>query len=244
MKAEEKLFTQLSALADYARMLVCFLELPTRQLAAGLVNGAFAADLRRIFTELGVDACIRDMLEQHILSLSTDVPLEKEVHILREEYTRLFTHPERAELSLYEAVFRYQQERNQQEAPLLFISPAAMDARRFYRDYGFAAADRMNVSDDHLARELGFLAYVLVHEAGTMYGGGDEITNWRECRNDFVRLHLSRWAGPFFKQCAQKAACPEYVFVGWLGLEYLHNINRLSLGCEKCYTQNNDFRVE
>lgn len=73
------------------------------------------------------------------------------------------------------------------------MGPAALAARRFYLDWQAVPAGDIRLPDDHIALELGFLAYLAERAVA------DPSETYQAIRggHDFVRLHLLPWLPRF-----------------------------------------------
>lgn len=211
-------FQQLTAASDFCRLLAMFLNLPTLKVATGIVNGTLVQDFDHILQEL--DCHVFDEAELKKAFTSSESP-DVVLHSLRQEYTRLFTHPEKPAIAIYEALFRYEKEGGE-ERPSLHVNPAALDAQSNYRRAGFNTAYAGNESADHMAREIEFLSYLYFQQARQLVQANDN-TNYQELRQNFWRLHLQRWGKAFFQQCEQKAGHPAYICLGRLGQWFCQN---------------------
>lgn len=82
---------------------------------------------------------------------------EEALRALRLDYTMLFTNPEGAVVSPYEACFKGSDDFD--SSGLTFISPTALDAERVYRQLGIKPSGYSNESADHMASRRSFSAW-------------------------------------------------------------------------------------
>ncbi len=162
-KAENELFSRQTALADLGRLLAMFFRLPTLKLTEGLSGGALQEDLQAIAGELEADQSSLAPLAEYRGAGGRQL-----LHELRQEYTRLFTHPENPALRCHEYLFLHG---DGKEAPLLHINPAALSAREAYREAGFCPTGG-HESADHISCELEFAACLLYQIAKAEKGRG------------------------------------------------------------------------
>lgn len=206
-KAENELFSRQTALADLGRLLAMFFRLPTLKLTEGLSGGALQEDLQAIAGELGADQSSLAPLAEYRGAGGRQL-----LHELRQEYTRLFTHPENPALRCHEYLFLHG---DGKEAPLLHINPAALSAREAYLEAGFCPTGG-HESADHISCELEFAACLLYQIAKAEKEGADPVP-WQKRAGSFRKIHLARWGSAFFAACGEKSALPFYKVVGALG---------------------------
>lgn len=146
---------------------------------------------------------------------------------LRQEFTRLFTNPERSETPVYEAVFK-NPGRHSTEA-LTFISPTAIDAERIYKTMGMRVHGRSNESPDYMGIELDFMALLYRAEAG------DDEALARKARKAHVafdRGHLLKWGPRFFERVADASSHPLFAAFGVWGTGLMQVERRRCEGLE------------
>jgi TorA maturation chaperone TorD len=215
---ENKLQSALAA-SDMFQLLALSVHLPQKELAGGLIDGSIAEDVMALFRELGFDPQetrqVEDMLEAIGKAGESHEILVSE---LRQEYTRLFSHPKKPAIPIYEALFRYDNEKQDDVRPLLFVSPAALDAERCYRKAGLKMSKEMNESGDHMGTELEFMMYLYLQKAKAIQENDEQELAKREAEiEEFNRLHLLRWAGDFFEQCKAASQDKFYHTIGEIG---------------------------
>lgn len=209
MTTPDTYFVRLTALADLGRLLAMFMQLPTQKLAEALSHGWVQDDLHSIMAELAVNADEISLLDDIKGKNSSDL-----WHALRQEYTRLFTHPDNPAIYSCEYLFRYSDSSHMcvEHLPLLHINPAAIDASEAYHRANFQPA-ASHESADHISSELEFAAYLLCQTAKGEIEG-EALTAWQKAAANFYKIHLSRWGSDFFTACSQNAKGAVYQAVG------------------------------
>jgi TorA maturation chaperone TorD len=229
--AQNREFEQLVARADIYQLLSLFLHLPTLELAEGLLDGSLASDVEQLVAELGLTGEQTRRSEQAASTEKAEGVVaafrviaaepwsaEDYLHALRFEFTRLLTHPTHAVLSLYEALFLYEEKQQGKERPILFTNPAALDAERIYRKAGLARSDEVNESGDHFATQLEFASFLFRQRLSLLDGDPEALATNRAIIEEFEEQHLSRWTSLFFSRLADKAKEPAYHAIGKLGV--------------------------
>lgn len=107
---------------------------------------------------------------------------EQALHALEIAYNRLFVGPGRPQATPYESFYR--------DKWGLLMGPSARDVERRYREAGLKLAADHRDLPDHVATELGFMAYLSMREAEAVDG---ERGAWLEKERSFLRDHLSVW---------------------------------------------------
>jgi len=216
-----------AAIADMYLLLAALLRLPTREMLEGISNGTVTESIRQMVKEIGFGEGERAQVQGALNTLNTHI--EKNLlsfNEVRSEYTRLFDHPDMPTVHRFESVFRHFEAHPElttyEGAPRLFISPAALDAERCYKQAGFTRSPDLNEPADNMATELEFMsnlyaAKAKAHEEQDVnaYAQADE------CLTEFTRVHLHKWAIPFFEKCVQKSRNPVYRAVGLVGAAFM-----------------------
>ncbi len=201
--------------ADLYQLLSLFLRLPDTELAAGLADGTLTLDAAQILTEIGSD-------EQELSELLNTVQgTEPELLLsaLRTEFTRLFGHPERPIIRIYESLFLYELRGRVGEQPVLFINQAALDAEALYRRAGLARSRAYNESADHFGIQLDFMTFLLRQRIKLLAEQGtDDLPENAGLIEEFKARHLSKWLRPLGEQLLAAAEHPVYLAVGRLCL--------------------------
>jgi TorA maturation chaperone TorD len=213
-----------TALGDCFGLLAVLLEYKLLEdVCAGLASGSIPADVRAIACELA----LRDPRVDAALQLFEEAGEEEALRSvgyrqMRQEYTRLFNHPERPELPFYEGAFvnrRYA--KAGKEAPdheVLFINQAACDADRQYRRAGVRRSMEENIPGDCMATEMAFMRHLLRAEVDALLADDPErLESLAAWRSEFARLHLQVWMREFFLELEASSPQQYYRAVGLLG---------------------------
>lgn len=107
---------------------------------------------------------------------------EQALGALEIEYNRLFVGPGRAQAPPYESFYRNEWG--------LLMGPPALEVERRYAEAGLTLAPDHRDLPDHVATELGFMAYLTMQEAEAK---DEERQTWLEREHLFLRDHLSVW---------------------------------------------------
>lgn len=213
----EQELRQSVATSDMYQLLSLFCRLPTEELVKGLSDGSLANDVLAILGELDVEAIQIKNIKDRLVSIENNVQDKNDLlSELRQEYTRLFSHPKRPVIDIYETMFLYRSHEDTQEKPSLFISPAALDAERCYKNAGL----KMQGTEpgDHLSIEMEFMAYLHLEKAKALRDGNAECFARRQAEiQEFRELHLQRWAADFFETCTSLAQNDTYRLLGLVG---------------------------
>lgn len=202
--------------ADTFRLLSLLLLPPTAEVAEGILDGSIPLDMRALFEELSIEpekAALDDLAAFREQSLDPATALSR----MRQDYTRLFTHPERPLISLYEMRFR-EGLRGAEVPSTLFLNDAALHAEQCYRAAGLVLSDaRSREPGDHIALELEFASYVHAQLAASIRGEDDaRRTRWERIRAEFVP-HLDSWGEDFYSACKHSGCGAVYPWVGQVG---------------------------
>lgn len=219
-------FRRATAASDMCCLLAMLLNLPTRELADGILDGSLMEDVVAIFEELEImdsrtetiKVCLgalQEGISDHALFFTA----------MRQEYTRLFTHPKHPVIAIYETLFRFKPETKNQYKPVLFISPAALDARRCYQEAGFASSRKANESEDHMALEMEYISYLYLQKAKALSEGNQETAQKYDLQiKEFIEVHLQKWGGDFFASCIAASESEVYKVLGRIGSVFLSTI--------------------
>lgn len=196
-------YEKLLACSDMYQLLSLFLRLPATELVEGLRVGSLRQDVQDIFEELDIPeeetASIMEDLQEYG---GEDNDPSAVLSDLRREYTRMFTHPKKPAVSIYEALFLWDAN-GDEPRPSLFISPAALDAERCYKRAGLERSKEVNESGDHFATQMEFMMSLCSELSIAMQNGDNaKFEELEAILEEFARLHLHRWARPFFKECS------------------------------------------
>lgn len=121
------------------------------------------------------------------------------------EYNRLFYGPGRPAVSPYESAhcgLRRQ-----------LMGEVARDVNRAYAEAGVTADPDRREPPDHVATELGFMAYLATRQMASRDHGASA---WREHQSLFLRKHLGVWVPDFCRQVEEASHHPFYTALAGL----------------------------
>jgi len=207
------------AASDMYRLLFMSMDFPTEELASGLLDGGFEKDAAAIFEELGFPVEDREKIRSGLIACKGNEKNSNQLLTeMRREYTRLFTHPKKPAVALYETTFRYDPEDALQSKPALFISPAARDAERCYKKAGLVMSGEVNEPADHIATQMEFMMYLYLQKAKSIRAGSHADLGIIEDQiREFIQAHLQKWAKDFFGQCVSASQIHAYKAIGEMG---------------------------
>ncbi|KTE92433.1 dehydrogenase [Desulfitobacterium hafniense] len=213
------------AASDMYQLLAIALQLPTQELAEGVLSGSLAEDVLSIYQELGFsNETIEKTGTKFAEIKNSNITKEELLTELRQEYTRLFTHPKKSEIEIYETLFRYVPEEGEGK-PSLFISPAALDAERCYKKADLVRAKEVNEPGDHMATEMEFMMFLYLEKAKALQEDNQEQVARRAAQiKEFNELHLQRWAKPFFEKMTAVSHSTFYRIIGEMGSAFVTEI--------------------
>ena len=228
----ETLADALQARSCAYRLLAFFMALPTRDVADSVLAGSLRADVEEI-----ADGANFDPEEARRVTEALDaensfwqLDAEEALRALRLDYTMLFTNPEGAVVSPYEARFKGSDDFD--SSGLTFISPTALDAERVYRQLGIKPSGHSNESADHMGVETEFLGLVYEQLAGAVDDSGDEERQrLATILEDFDRGHFLKWGAAFFSRVQNAAQTPVYRALGCLGVALAASERDVFAGC-------------
>lgn len=223
--AEFKLQTSIAA-SDMYRLLAMFLYLPAEEMAEGVLNGTLAEDVLGIFEELGFSDSEVEEIRTKFNALRGEQSGKDELLTgMKREYTRLFTHPKEPALGIYETMFLFHAQEGNEEKPSLFISPAALDAERCYRQAGLTRAKEVNEPGDHMATELEFMSYLYLQLARGLQENNQEEQSSRKAQiREFTEAHLRKWGKDFYDQWVLVSKTDVYRTFGQIGSIFMGNM--------------------
>lgn len=202
--AFERLAEVASLRADMYHLLSIGFLYPTRELAEGLIDGGFAADLtettKRLIETLSLSDATAAALyapADELVTVDFGTDSESLYHALAVEYTRLFIGAPSPVVSPYESIHVD----SEPDSPaLLMVSPSAVAVQRAYREVG---VDMRSSAEppDHIATELEFSYYLCCKEAFSWSEGDDAgAKEWRRLESVFATEHLAAWGIEFARQ--------------------------------------------
>lgn len=213
------------AISDFYQLLSISLRLPDNDLAKGMLDGSYGQDAVNILEELHCDeeeiAPVKRLFG-HLPSTRDEVTpyLIK----MRREYTRLFDDPKNPALSIYETIFLHNPE-EEKEGVMLFMSPAALDAERCYKEAGVSLVKETAEPADHMATELEFMMYLYGKKGQALQEGNEEELDLiKKQIEEFKKLHLHKWALDFFKKLHAEAKLLPYQGIAQLGIVGLKKV--------------------
>ena len=160
--------------------------------------------LQQVAACLGVGA-LGEIADELARSLEApeepDFPEETQfLQALEVEYNRLFVGPGRPEAPPYESVYR--DPRGQ------VLGAATQDVVQKYAEAGLAPEPDHHDLPDHVATELGFMAYLALRESGSW---GTDVSTWSERARTFLQEHLAAWLPAFCVRVLNESRHPFYV---------------------------------
>jgi len=211
------------AASDMYQLLFLSLHFPTEDLVSGLLDGSYADDVAAILDELHFPPDgIQAIMDRFTALRGGKNGKDDLLTTMIREHTRLFTHPKKPAVAIYETTFRYDPEDELQSKPTLFISPAALDAERCYKKAGLALSGKVQEPADHMATEMEFMMYLYLQKAKTLQQNNTEEAARREEEiSEFSNDHLKKWAVAFFDRCKAASENECYRAIGEMGSRYL-----------------------
>ncbi|MCP4539764.1 MAG: molecular chaperone TorD family protein [Chloroflexi bacterium] len=114
------------------------------------------------------------------------------------EYNRLFVGPGRPQVAPYESVYR---------DPRGLMGTTMQTVAQRYAQAGLGISSDRHDLPDHVATELGFMAYLAMQEAES---NKSEAKTWAEQEHAFLRDHLGTWLPHFCQQVQESSRHPFY----------------------------------
>lgn len=174
-------------------------------------NGSLADLLLQTAGEL--DSGLNALAEKAVDALHVEAGQNGEaLRALEIAYNRLFVGPGRPLAPPYESLYR--------DPGGLVMGPSAQAVQACYAEAGIALGPDYHDLPDHVAAELGFMAYLTVEEAEAEDG---QAGRWRERQSAFLRQHLAAWLPAFCERVRAAGQHPFYpavadlaqAFVSW-----------------------------
>jgi len=166
---------------------------------------SLAQMLQRAATALDAQA-LGPMADALIRSLEIpETQAEQALCTLEIEYNRLFVGPGRPQAPPYESVYR--------DSRGLVMGPTARDVERRYAEAGLALAPDHHDLPDHVATELGFMAYLAMRETEAQ---GEEALAWLNTQREFLQDHLTVWLPRFCQRVREVSRHPFYAALAGL----------------------------
>ncbi|MBP3657333.1 MAG: molecular chaperone TorD family protein [Clostridia bacterium] len=198
------------SLADACQLLAIALRYPTQELAQGIADGSYAADLAACLQELGL--CEAAAAAQAALA---DAKAENLLSAMRTEYTGLFLVPKREKVFIHESRFLYPEDENPKDY-VMFVSPCALHAEQCYKDAGVRVRKDLHEPPDHAATEMEFMSHLYRCAAQATAEGRDERI-WLLRAKAFTKAHIAKWMADFCTQTEEKTQLPAYAAIAAAG---------------------------
>lgn len=135
---------------------------------------------------------------------------EQALRTLEIEYNRLFVGPGRPQAPPYESVYR--------DPRGLVMGPAARAVERRYAEAGLALEPGYHDLPDHVATELGFMAYLATQEAEAQ---DEDTLAWLDRERTFLRDHLTVWLPRFCQRVRKASQHPFYAALAELTMTFV-----------------------
>ena len=190
------------SLADAYQLLAIALRYPTEELAQGVADGTFAADLSACMAELGLHSDAEKA--QAAFAAAQDVDLSA----MRTEYTGLFLVPKKEKVFIYESRFLYPKDANPKDY-MMFVSPCALHAEQCYKDAGVRVRKDLNEPSDHAATEMEFMSHLYRCAAQAVSDAKAERI-WLMRARAFHKAHIAKWMADFCTQLEETTQLPVY----------------------------------
>lgn len=126
------------------------------------------------------------------------------------EYNRLFVGPERPQTPPYESVYC--------DPSGLVMGPTARDVQQRYAEAGLTLVPDHHDLPDHVATELGFMAYLAAQRAEAQ---GEDALAWLDREHTFLRDHLIVWLPRFCQRVREESRHPFYAALAELTMTFV-----------------------
>lgn len=190
------------SLADAYQLLAIALRYPTEELAQGIADGSFAADLSACLAELGLGG------ESEKVQAAFAAAQQDSLTAMRTEYTGLFLVPKKEKIFIYESRFLYPKDANPKDY-MMFVSPCALHAEQCYKDAGVRVKKALNEPSDHAATEMEFMSH-LYRCAAQAISNGEDGRIWLMRAKAFHKAHIAKWMADFCTQLGETTQLPAY----------------------------------
>ena len=211
--------------SDLYQFLSFSLHQPSLDVIEGYLDGSIAEDILNILEELAFSqqqiSRVEKILNQ--IQSSCETP-EDLLHQARREYSRLFIHPDKPIIGIYETMILFVEKEGVKKPPL-FISPAALSAERYYKNAGLHTTGYSQEPPDFIPTELEFMMFV--HQQLAKAIDEENLgaqTKWQELLDGFSQEHLKKWAVGFFSACQINSENPIFGVVGAVGKMFMDQI--------------------
>ncbi len=208
---------RMNAIADFYQLMAIMFRLPHDTMVEGLVNGDVVSGIKEMSDEIGFTNQQLSRIEKELSVIEGQAKEGKiTLTLLRQAYTKAFTHPKKPLIFPYESQFLFWEanpDSSYDLAPRLFVSDAALDTERCYKKAGLKRSEDKNFPGDYLPTELEFLGLLYDHmakiSASSTKTEGDASVVWQLIR-EFDYYHLKKWGVDFFKKCIALDFNPTY----------------------------------
>lgn len=207
---KEQDMAKVFATSDFYQLLSLSLRLPTTDLAEALLDGSYRQDGLNILEELSCNhedsLRVGEALDALRGAKGDVTPFLIE---MRREYTRLFDDPKQPALNIYETLFL--QDPEDKQGAMLFMSPAALDAERCYKEAGVSLVKQSAEPADHMATELEFLMYLYAKKGKALKEENtEELEKIERQIQQFQEMHLNKWVLEFFDNLQTQSKSASY----------------------------------
>lgn len=210
------------ATSDLYQFLSLGLRLPTKEWTTAWKDGRLAEDVLNVLGELDFmaeDNALVQVIQEGMKSRESADDLYT---AMKREYTRLFCHPQKPMIDIYETLFLYQPEGGNENKPVLFISQEALDVKRCYNKAGLVMDKKVNEPADHMATEMEFMMYLYRRLGIALQNNDQQETAKRKAEiKEFKVIHLRKWARAFFRNCIELSERGEYQILGKIGTLFM-----------------------
>lgn len=211
-----------TACADYYALLQLFLQPPTPETVKSYGNEHISTDFKAIAEELKMDTSLASEIESGFLESHKELAkAENPLSFIRQEYTRLYSHPVAPLIPFYEGTFADSQRvasgKRSSEARL-FVNPSAVDAERLYTEAGLTVSSHATIPADSVTTEIEFIGFLHTVIAKAIIDSDDEAASLANQQlEEFCSTHAARWMPHFFERCKEESIVSLYRNVGIMG---------------------------
>lgn len=193
----------LTAVVDLSTLLSIGWDVPTEELAAGIISGDFTADLIACVNELSATAAVRKAVADFARATEEVNQLQAEyLSDLRTDRTMLFDVPRNNGTWPYES--QHRDMAGEKQSVPFFISKSATQIKELFDEAGIAIAE--NEPPDHLCCEFDFVAYC----AGCERSDSANWEKWSSLRRSIGTEHLQKWIAQWSENVAKYAETSFY----------------------------------
>lgn len=211
------------ATSDFYQLLSCSLQYPSEELAEALLEGSFKEDSLAILHDISCNE--NDILAVGALFNMLEAETENKQSLfedMRKEYTRLFNHPKKPSIFIYESFFHQNLTQDHENPTMLFLSPTALDVERCYSDSGVQLKNKSGEPPDYMPTELEFMMYLYGNKGRAILDGAfEKVKNNEQHIEQFEKQHLCKWGYAFFDRLYKESEVVSYkaiALVGKIGL--------------------------